>query len=104
MNIPLVALTNVPVMAPAFSEARNGLVQPAGAEALGPDLHGGPRRGEGAGTEPRANPGQSITNAAERIAGEVISAHRLPVPLVWIEHYEDGARGTPEDPHAFSTW
>lgn len=52
-------------------------------------------------TEPRDNPGQSITNAAERIAGEVISAHRLPTPLVWIEHYEDGARGTPDDPHTF---
>ena len=31
----------------------------------------------------------------------MISAHRLPVPLVWIEHYEDGARGTPEDPASF---
>ncbi len=47
------------------------------------------------------NPGQSITNAAERIAAEVIEANQLPTPLVWIEHYEDGARGTPEDPHTF---
>jgi hypothetical protein len=45
----------------------------------------------------------SVINAAERIAGEVISFHRLPVPLVWIEHYESGARGTPEDPTP-STW
>ena len=52
-------------------------------------------------TELRDNPGQSVTNAAERIAGEVISFHRLPTPLVWVEHYEDGARGTPEDPHTF---
>ena len=52
-------------------------------------------------TEPRDYPGQSITNAAERIAGEVIHSHKLPVPLVWIEHYEDGARGTPDDPHTF---
>jgi hypothetical protein len=47
------------------------------------------------------NPGQSVTNAAEQIAAEVISSHRLPTPLVWIEHYEDGARGSPEDPHTF---
>lgn len=52
-------------------------------------------------TELTDNPGMSITNSAERIAGEVISAHKLPVPLVWIEHYEDGTRGTSEDPHTF---
>ncbi len=52
-------------------------------------------------TEPRDNPGQSVTNAAERIAAEVIANFRLPVPVVWIEHYEDGARGTEEDPHTF---
>jgi hypothetical protein len=34
-------------------------------------------------------------------AGEVISFHRLPTPLVWIEHRQDGASGTPEDPHSF---
>ncbi len=33
------------------------------------------------------NPGQSITSAAERIAAEVIESHKLPTPLVWIEHY-----------------
>jgi hypothetical protein len=52
-------------------------------------------------TELEDNPDMSITNSAERIAGEVISFHWLPTPLVWIEHYEDGARGTPEDPHTF---
>src|SRR5918999_602643 len=52
-------------------------------------------------TELPNNPGTSVTNAAEQIAAEVISGHRLPTPLVWIEHYEDGARGTREDPHAF---
>jgi hypothetical protein len=53
-------------------------------------------------TELKHNPGMSVTNAAERIAGEVISFHRLPTPLVWVEHYyEDSARGTPEDPHTF---
>ena len=51
-------------------------------------------------TELQDNPGMSVTNAAERIAGEVISFHWLPKP-VWIEHYQDGARGTPEDPHTF---
>ena len=54
-------------------------------------------------TELKDNEGMSITNSAERIAGEVISFHRLPTPLVGIEHYEDGARGTPEDPTP-STW
>jgi hypothetical protein len=52
-------------------------------------------------TEPRNNPGMSVTNAAERIAGEVIHGHRLRTPLVWIEHYEHGVRGTPEDPQTF---
>ena len=52
-------------------------------------------------SEPPNNPGTSITNSAERIAAEVIYVHRLPVPLVWIEHYEYGARGTPEDPASF---
>ncbi len=52
-------------------------------------------------TELPSNPGLSVTNAAERIAAEVIMGHRLPTPLVWIEHYEDGARGTPEDRATF---
>lgn len=52
-------------------------------------------------TEPTRNPGMSISNAAEQIAAEVISAHQLPVPLVWIEHYEDGARGASGDPATF---
>lgn len=34
-----------------------------------------------------ANRGQSVTNAVEQIAGEVISNFRLPAPIVWIEHY-----------------
>jgi hypothetical protein len=38
-------------------------------------------------TELPNNPGQSVTNSAEQIAAEVIRAHRLPTPLVWIEHY-----------------
>ena len=52
-------------------------------------------------TELANNPGQSVTNAAPRIAAEVLKNLRLPVPVVWIEHYEDGARGTREDPETF---
>jgi hypothetical protein len=52
-------------------------------------------------TELRDNPGQSITVAAEWIAGEVISFHRLPTPLVWIEQRARSALGTPEDPYTF---
>lgn len=47
------------------------------------------------------NPGMSVTNAVSRIAGEVISSFRLPIPVVWIEHYEDGARGTDDEPETF---
>jgi uncharacterized SAM-binding protein YcdF (DUF218 family) len=52
-------------------------------------------------TGSRFNEGQSITNAAERIAAEVIHGHRLPTPLVWIEHYEEGAGQRPEDSASF---
>jgi hypothetical protein len=67
-------------------------------------------------TEARDNPGQSVTNAAEQIAAEVITNHPeifdpfivspLPgvtydKPFVWVEHYTDGARGTPEDRATF---
>lgn len=53
-------------------------------------------------TEPKDNPGMSITNAAEQLAAEVIAAHpMLETPFVWVEHYEDGARGTPQDRHTF---
>jgi NAD(P)-dependent dehydrogenase (short-subunit alcohol dehydrogenase family) len=43
----------------------------------------------------------SLVEEIRREDGEVIDFHRLPTPLVWIEHFEDGARGTPEDPHTF---
>ena len=52
-------------------------------------------------TELANNPGQSVTNAAERLAGEVISSFKLPIPLVWVEHHENGARGAAEDPETF---
>jgi ABC-type microcin C transport system permease subunit YejE len=34
-----------------------------------------------------ANEGSSITHSAGRLAAEVIRYHKLPTPLVWIEHY-----------------
>jgi hypothetical protein len=44
----------------------------------------------------------SVTNAMEEIAAGVVLAHALPTSrTVWIEHYEDGARGTPQDSHTF---
>ncbi len=37
-------------------------------------------------TELPTNEGTSITYAAEQLAAEVIRYHRLPTPIVWIEH------------------
>lgn len=47
------------------------------------------------------NGGMSITNCAEVLAAKVMEANRLQRNPVWIEHYEDGARGTEEDPQTF---
>jgi hypothetical protein len=33
------------------------------------------------------NEGSSITYAVEQLAAEVIRYHRLPTPIVWIEHH-----------------
>jgi hypothetical protein len=33
------------------------------------------------------NQGESITNAAEQIAAQVILYHHLPTPVIWIEHF-----------------
>jgi hypothetical protein len=33
------------------------------------------------------NAGSSVTYAAEQLAAEMIRSHRLPTPLVWIEHW-----------------
>ena len=33
------------------------------------------------------NGGMPVTYAAEQLAAEVIRSHRLPTPLVWIEHW-----------------
>jgi hypothetical protein len=37
------------------------------------------------------NEGTSVTYAAEQLAAEVIRSHRLPTPLVWIEHWPEGS-------------
>ncbi len=66
-------------------------------------------------TEPTDNEGVSITNAAAHIAAQVLEskpkvfdpvivgqyADQYDKPFIWIEHYEDGARGTPADPATF---
>lgn len=67
-------------------------------------------------TEVPDNEGMSITNAAEQIANEVLAnqpdvfstlapystpGSEYDKPFVWIEHHEDGALGTPEDPATF---
>jgi hypothetical protein len=33
------------------------------------------------------NGGTSVTYAAEQLVAEVIRSHRLPTPLVWVEHW-----------------
>jgi hypothetical protein len=35
------------------------------------------------------NGGTSITYAAEQLAAEVIRSHKLPTPLVWVEHWPE---------------
>lgn len=53
-------------------------------------------------TEPKDNPGVSVTDAAEHIAGHVAVTNALPTDrTVFIEHHEEGARGTPEDRATF---
>jgi hypothetical protein len=37
----------------------------------------------------RENDNTSITNMVEYLAAEVIKEHKLPTPLVWIEHYPE---------------
>lgn len=53
-------------------------------------------------TELRDNPGMSVTNAAEEIAAAVVLANALPTRrTIFVEHYEDGARGAFSDPVTF---
>lgn len=47
------------------------------------------------------NGGMSITNCAEVLAAKVMEVNQLARNLVWLEHYENGARGTEEDPETF---
>jgi hypothetical protein len=35
------------------------------------------------------NDNTSVTNMAEYLAAEVMQEHKLPTPLVWIEHYPE---------------
>ncbi len=43
------------------------------------------------------NGGTSVTYAAEQLAAEVIRSHKLPTPLVWIEHWpKESTRGGEE--------
>jgi hypothetical protein len=35
------------------------------------------------------NDNTSVTNMAEYLAAEVLAEHRLPTPLVWVEHYPE---------------
>jgi hypothetical protein len=37
------------------------------------------------------NGGTSVTYAAEQLAAEVIRSHKLPAPIVWIEHWSKEA-------------
>jgi len=43
------------------------------------------------------NGGTSVTYAAEQLAAEVIRSHRLPTPLVWIEHWPKEATDGEEE-------
>ncbi|MDP9485662.1 MAG: hypothetical protein M3Q49_07740 [Actinomycetota bacterium] len=52
-------------------------------------------------TELAENAGHSVTDAAEDLAATVLGENQIRPPVVFIEHHENGARGTPEDPHTF---
>jgi len=43
------------------------------------------------------NGGTSVTYAAEQLAAEVIRSHKLPTPLVWIEHWPKEATDGEEE-------
>jgi hypothetical protein len=43
------------------------------------------------------NGGTSVTYAAEQLAAEVIRSHKLPTPLVWIEHWPKEATDGDEE-------
>jgi hypothetical protein len=53
------------------------------------------------------NGGSSVTHAAEQLAAEAIRSHKLPTPLVWIEHWPKEATNGGEKPFelvAFSSY
>ncbi len=43
------------------------------------------------------NEGSSITHAAERLAAEVIRSHKLPTPVIWIEHWPEESTDSGEE-------
>jgi len=51
------------------------------------------------------NKNTSVTNMAEYLAAEMIEKHRLPTPLLWVEHYRKH-RGKPGEYSLvrFSNW
>lgn len=56
-------------------------------------------------TELQGNPGQSVTNAIEQLAAEVIMAHVLPSSeTVVIEHYEEARRGSESETYDLVTF
>jgi hypothetical protein len=51
------------------------------------------------------NDNTSVTNVAEYLAAEVIGWHKLPTPLMWIEHYPERKGEIGEcSPVRFSSW
>ncbi len=54
-------------------------------------------------TELAENAGHPMTDDTEDLAAAVLGENQLEPPVVFIEHHEDGARGSEatEDPHTF---
>ncbi|MDP9456289.1 MAG: hypothetical protein M3Q49_09980 [Actinomycetota bacterium] len=51
------------------------------------------------------NTNTSVTNMAKYLAAEVVEAHSLPTPLVWLEHYPEHEGRTGEWSRVgFSSW
>jgi hypothetical protein len=45
------------------------------------------------GSELPKNPGGLVTNSTEVIAADLLIAHKLPTPLMWIEHWRKDSTG-----------
>jgi hypothetical protein len=56
-------------------------------------------------SQPLDNDNTSVTNVAEYLVAEVMEEHKLPTPLVWIEHYPEHEGGVGEYSLVrFSSW